>query len=326
MGKVDYLMLSQQYANFLVAVGGVSITALTLVLSLSGKSKAKMGLAEGTARAFLVAALSVATVCCFIGAQMMAETAASISFLREHPPAPPCDDLLLHLGQRLFLLASTNIFIAAVLVLFALMLLPTVSGEKQAANLSVISFSVFALIVLGAIYWMIRASRYRMPAPGGRTIIASASALSVLWGVILSLFITARFIIVRTKIKMPSIASRLLPKKLLNYVRRLVYDQKLRNKYLLTGTFMPMLFFTVFSLLMFAKTFGEGEKSRDRDIFFFTFAVTFSYISLIMASIKIMWNNREEARARLKMRVPVEPLVPPGEPLIPSDASITRIP
>ena len=34
----DYFNLSQQYANFLVAVGGVSITALAVVLTLGTKS------------------------------------------------------------------------------------------------------------------------------------------------------------------------------------------------------------------------------------------------------------------------------------------------
>ena len=77
MEAVDYLKLSEQYATFLVAVGGVSITVLALVLSWGSDPVEPP--AEIGSRSFLVAALIVATIACFIGAHMMAETAAFIS-------------------------------------------------------------------------------------------------------------------------------------------------------------------------------------------------------------------------------------------------------
>lgn len=68
MEHVDYQKLSEQYASFLVAVGGVSITVLTLVLSLSPNPKDPPP-AEGDSRSFLVVALILAALSCFIGAQ-----------------------------------------------------------------------------------------------------------------------------------------------------------------------------------------------------------------------------------------------------------------
>src|SRR5712692_3161581 len=62
--KVRYQKLSEQYANFLVAVGGVSITVLALVLSL-GSASSGSSPAERYSRAFLVVALLTATVSCF---------------------------------------------------------------------------------------------------------------------------------------------------------------------------------------------------------------------------------------------------------------------
>jgi len=56
---VDYQKLSERYANFLVAVGGVSITVLAVVLSL-GESDSSGS--KSASRAFLVAALLAATV------------------------------------------------------------------------------------------------------------------------------------------------------------------------------------------------------------------------------------------------------------------------
>ena len=317
MKNVDYVKLAEQYANFLVAVGGVSITALTLVLSLRRKAKKTERAAERVARAFLVAALSVSTVCCFIGAQMMAETAAAISFLQKEESKLLSERQLSDerqvsserkpSGERLFLLASTNIFMAAVLVLFALMLLPTVSGEKQAANLAAISVSVFALIVLGALCWMFRAAVYRMSPPGGWPVIDWAITVSILWGVLLAVFIRIKlFLTLSFFIKVSKLIPRKAPgrfmRKLIYLTLRLACNEKLRIKYLLIATFIPIIIFTVTSLLWFAWVFGDAGGVNDSEIFFFTLAVTFSYISLIIASIKIMHDNRAEARARRRMR------------------------
>jgi hypothetical protein len=281
MDKVDYMKLAEQYANFLVAVGGVSITALTLVLSLRRKSKDTLRPAAGVARAFLVAALSVSTACCFIGAQMMAETAAYISYSQgKHPKHStkafigfsqkkhhlPQEENLEHWGERLFLLASTNIFMAAVLVFFALMLLPTVSGEKQAANLAVISFLVFALIVLGALFWMVRAAIDRMPAPGGWPFVIFPMFFSIAGAILFFL------------------------------------KSEKSLKYSLTTTFVPIIISAVVSLLWFASIFGQGGRAQDQEIFFFSLAVTFSYTALIIAGLQIMHDHKAEADKRRRIK------------------------
>src|SRR5205085_3478511 len=128
MKDVDYAKLSEQYGGFLVAVGGVSITVLAVVLGLGSKTE----LAEGgkTAQVFLVAALITATVSCFIGAHMMAETAAFFTKNGDEQPKK----YKIPLGRRLFVLATTNIFIAITLVLFSIVLLPTATGLLPTAT------------------------------------------------------------------------------------------------------------------------------------------------------------------------------------------------
>jgi hypothetical protein len=271
MEKVNYLKLAEQYSSFLVAVGSVSITALVLVLSLDWKSKDETRSAERVSPAFLVATLVVATVCCFIGAHMMAETAAFLEYVKgANPPLS---------GERPFLLASTNIFIATALVLFALMLLPRASKEEEADNITPISKSVFGFILVGAVYWMFRAALYRMPPPSGWRAIALAVLISMLWGGILY------FLLISEKYWGCVVFKHI--------VRKLDLEkEKVRNTYLLKATFIPIIIFTVTSLVYFASIFGNGDKVHDKDIFFFTLAVTFSYASLIIASLRTMRRNK----------------------------------
>jgi hypothetical protein len=155
--EVDYAKLSEQYAGFLVAIGGVSITALTLVLGLSAPPTTPT---EESARLFLVASLIVATVSCFIGAHMMAETAAFFTHPRSRSASGETNKTeektdKVELGNRLFVLATSKIFIALMLVLFAIVLLPTATGKLQiAASLKPVFDVVFVGVVLGALIWM----------------------------------------------------------------------------------------------------------------------------------------------------------------------------
>jgi hypothetical protein len=225
--EVDYLKLSEQYASFLVAIGGVSITVLALVLTFNSKSNA-----------FLVASLIVATISCFTGAHMMAETAAFISHSKGIPS-----------GERLFLLASINIFIAVVLVIFALMLLPIVSDKVDVDSIKPISISVFAFVIIAVLsyVWL---SFYRMPAPHGRLSIVMPAIASILWSW-----------------RMFSQTSK-------------KSSEKLRQKFLLKWTFIPIIFFTFISLIGFAWTFNDGGKVGDIDIGLFSLAITSACASL----------------------------------------------
>jgi hypothetical protein len=153
MGEVDFAKLSEQYASFLVAAGGVGITVLTLVLGLSSEptneNEKQLVL---RAQLFLVAALVVATISCFVGAHMMAETAAYYTHLGK--PAEPLPDVI-QLGRRLFVLASSNIFITIVLVLFSIILLPTATGKVElATKLKHLFRMAFLGILPGALLWM----------------------------------------------------------------------------------------------------------------------------------------------------------------------------
>lgn len=245
MGEVDYLKLSEQYASFLVAVGGVSITVLTLVLSFGSDTRPPT---KVNSRSYLVAALIVATVSCFIGAHMMAETAAFIEFHKNTNPLP---------GDRLFLLATTNIFIAIILVLFALTLLPTTSRRVHAASIAWISGGIFLVIVVVALYWLTLAGYYRMSVPQNGRAIWVPILIGFLWGGLLWFFSKSK-----------------------RYLRPMVI-------------FAPSALSTVISLIWFAWIFKEGDATRlygarMKDIWFFSFALTLSYAPLVVAVIKTM--------------------------------------
>jgi hypothetical protein len=264
METVDYLKLSEQYASFLVAVGGVSITVLTLVLSLGSDICPPT---KVNTRSFLVAALVVATVACFIGAHMMAETAAFIQF---HQNAIP----RVLSGDRLFLLASTNIFIAIILVLFALMLLPISSRRVHVASMAPFSGSVFLVIVIAAIYWMILAGYYRMPVHQSGWAIWVSIIIGFLWGSLFYFFIKSK-----------------------GYLRWIRSKKYLRwtgtMKGLLWLTFTPSALATAVSLVWVAWIFKEGDtirlhQARIQDIWFFSLAITHSYAPLVVVGIKTM--------------------------------------
>lgn len=261
MKEMDFAKLSEQYASFLVAFGGVSITVLALVLSLDSLSSK---LTQGDLGSFLILALIVATICCFIGAHMMAETAAYISRVKEklmkanseHKETLPAGTSL---GERLFLLATINIFIAISLVLFALMLLPSASTLPNAANIKWISFVVFLLVMAGALIWMILAANHRIDVDGSGCTVLKALGLGLVWGCILCL------------------GFFLIHKQLLLWL-----------------TFIPITIITVGLLLYFACSLKDSDKAssrkvNNRDIFVFASAVIVSYISIVIASIRTMF-------------------------------------
>lgn len=249
MKEVDYAKLSEQYASFLVAVGGVSITVLTLVLGLSAEatqSPAK------DARLFVVAALIVATVSCFVGAHMMAETAAFFTHLKQELPVERKPDV--SLGRRLFVLASANIFIAITLVLFAIILLPTATGSVNlAAELKRISHVAFLGVVIGALFWMALAAIDRT-AVGSHGWYAIVSAFLVGFG--------SGFCCYKSKELLPQV------------------------------TFIIIVAFTAASLLYFAIIFKVAKACTPTrciiEIGAFSSAITTSYAFLLVAYFKIL--------------------------------------
>lgn len=226
--KVDYLKLSEQYASFLVAIGGVTITVLALVLSFTSIKQP-----------FLVAALVVATVSCFTGAHMMAETAAFISHSKGRFPQT---------GERLFLLSSINIFIAIVQLIFSLSLLPIASGKMQADEIKGIPASVFAFVIISALWWMVLSAGYRMPLPQKKWLpVIVSSIFSFVWALALYYLVT---------------------------------------ELLLQMIFITILIFTLASLLLFSWTFNDGGKVHRIDMWLCGLAITSTCASLVVAAIR----------------------------------------
>ncbi|HEX8773714.1 MAG TPA: hypothetical protein VF735_08885 [Pyrinomonadaceae bacterium] len=248
MKEVDYAKLSEQYASFLVAAGGVSITVLTLVLGLSSPPTT---VTEKNARLFLVAALIAATVSCFVGAHMMAETAAFFT----HKPSEKTPPAKIPLGRRLFVLASSNIFVAIALVLFSIVLLPTATGKIElAASLKPITHVVFLGVVIGALCWMALAAIDRTSVGGeGWYAIAGGIIVGVLGGAIFHYF---------SKDNWPQVI------------------------------FIIIVSFTAASLLYFAVIFKIGKACTRKaciiEIGVFSSAITISYVSLIISYFKIL--------------------------------------
>jgi hypothetical protein len=265
MKEVDFAKLSEQYASFLVAAGGVSITVLTLVLTLGSEpaqtgnislhqmilEQAEQGPLEYS-RTFLAAALLVATACCFIGAHMMAETAAYFTHDKDRS-----------LGGRLFLLASTNIFIAIVLILFALVLLPSASARVDAESVRPISLFALLLIAAVALLWMClaisrRTTLHKFDPPLKCILIFSAGTV-ITWGVIFYCFLVPCF------------------------------D-------LLYATLFPIALLPLVSLFYSAVIFknDDGVEASTRtgnlfEICFFSTAIVISYTSLVIAGFKMLW-------------------------------------
>lgn len=136
MVLIDNIELAKSYGGFMVALGGVSITVLTLVLTL------KKEISNPRLFLFLTAALIVATIVCFVGAQGMAETSAI--------PATVARG-----ARRLYMVASVNVFIAAALFTFSLMLLPRVYDDDMPDGLKGIGFWAFFGLQVGAFAWMV---------------------------------------------------------------------------------------------------------------------------------------------------------------------------
>lgn len=319
MRDVDYVKLSEQYASFLIAIGGVSITVLSIVSTLGSplteeaqKKLAELDPNKLDPKLFLSAALIVATVCCFIGAHMMAETAAFINHFKEklpkgqlaeaRPPAESPSEVssteesslewtpagAIIFGKRLFLFATTNIFIAVSLVLFSIVLLPSAKGDSAA--ISPIYTIIFVLVGIGTLIWMILASKFRMDVSRSWFAVAISLAVCLVWGFIFGYAIP----VTRS-------GDGILP---------------VTREGFLLPTFFPIVVMIVVSFIYFAWIFKDGNKAikrRDsvllvindddliikdgykarrqevclKDLCFFGSAVTISYASLVVAGFRV---------------------------------------
>lgn len=263
--QIDYGKLAEQYASFLSALGGVSITVLALVLSFGSETnKSSEGKSSGAGatdvnyRPSLIAALIVATVTCFVGAHLMAETAA---FASHHWQIKvDGDPLPVKSGARLFLLASINIYIAILLVIFALMLLTAEYSKRNrdAIGIRRISLCVFGAVILSAFLWMFLSVKYRLPAPDRDDallipFIASVAVLLGCWGLF--------------KHRQPNWS------------------------FWLTLTFISITLFTVLTLIWFVASLSQGYGGivvRNCDVALFVATITLTIVSLGVCGIRLM--------------------------------------
>lgn len=153
---MDYGKLAEQYGSFLVAIGGVSITVLTLVISIWHFRPASATPSQNDeGRSALIKALMIAMFCSFVGAHLMAETAA---FIAGHDKG---------FGAKQFLLGSVNIFNAVTVLMFAVMLLATEykKENQKLPGIRSVSAWVFRAVVICVLWWMVVSILWRMPPP-----------------------------------------------------------------------------------------------------------------------------------------------------------------
>lgn len=137
------------------------------------------------------------------------------------------------------------------------MLLPTASEKVELNSIRWISVLVFWFVVICVLLWMFLAVIYRMNVKGGLkvSIIVFVSGLVV--GFPVSCYPTS-------------------------------------EKHLLLATFIPIGFFSGAILLRFAWLFRDSGKARSPkayilDICFFIFPITFSYVCLAVAGMRVMY-------------------------------------
>lgn len=134
----DFQKLSSEYRQWLTAIGAVNTTVLAFVLVLTEKGSAAAGSEH---YATLIASLFVGMFSCFIGSLLMGEAGA----------ASKNKD-----ASHLFMIASVNIHIAAILFFSSMMLLATVHRDLLGSNnIPLVTFLMFLFIVMACFLWMI---------------------------------------------------------------------------------------------------------------------------------------------------------------------------
>lgn len=190
-----YQNLAGQYADFLSALGGISITILTLVLTLGRKG------VEPKKYPALVVSLVLATFTSFAGAHLMVQAAAT-----NPPPTLIQEAEKLLTGERLFVISSVDIYIATMLISFSLTLLPAAYSEKESdqENLAVIQLStkgVFWAVLISVYLWTFFFFIPKLDVPYRYRIIIGATILSILLGAVYAWF--------GSRLKFPRLTSNL---------------------------------------------------------------------------------------------------------------------
>ncbi|MDX6269737.1 MAG: hypothetical protein QOD28_960 [Acidobacteriota bacterium] len=147
----DYQKLSELYGTFLGALGGVSITVLSIVMAFN-TDRIKAVFFQ-----YLIAALGAAAFSCFTGGHLMTETAAFICKSREEGQERQT-------GVRLCAIATINIYNSVVLIIFSLVVV-VVGLNPEYVVLKVFFIVLFACIIMSALIWVVLTITDRLGQP-----------------------------------------------------------------------------------------------------------------------------------------------------------------
>jgi uncharacterized membrane-anchored protein len=263
----DFRKLAGQYASFFTALGGVCITVLTLILALERVPN------RADLHSVLVASLIVATVVSFIGAHLMAETAASIrqpvTSVETSPPTSVNEspagekETPLWVGGRLFLLASINIYLGVILTSFSLLLLPATYDKLNAREITLITLTVFLVVVVSAYYWMDRYFVSRIKPMKQLPLRPSRSQKAVV------------------------IAASLLASAAIVFLHG-----GITRKYVQATEFIILIILSASSGFYFNRVYHQKQQPEQRDwkqvSFFFYSAITFSCITIFTLGLRLI--------------------------------------
>ncbi|MBT8421136.1 MAG: hypothetical protein KJO08_09775 [Gammaproteobacteria bacterium] len=179
----NFHKLSSEYRQWLTAMGAVNTTVLAFVLILTEKSSAAAGSGH---YATLISSLFAGMFTCFIGSLLMGE-AGSVSKNKD--------------ASHLFMIASVNIHIAAILSFSSMMLLAIVHKNLLGGNnIPIVIFFMFLFIGLASLLWMISMilnawRRINIPQVARKTLsillLASAVAVAIIY-LLIGLFLNGK--------------------------------------------------------------------------------------------------------------------------------------
>jgi predicted permease len=285
---MNYGKLAEQYGSFLVAIGGVSITVLTLVLAMwhlkPDSSTSRENEADANNRSTLIKALMIATFCSFVGAHLMAETAAFVGAKGNE------------FGVKQFVWASINIFIGVPVVMFAVMLLAREykKDNQRLTGIRSIASWVFRAVVVCVFWWMCASVLWRMP--------SSVRLPAFLLVAVILIGMVVKRALRRKKNKE---ASKLLRKKNTEAMSIETMERRRKKRreemcrlrksnteameLLLSRTFKAILVFTPFSLFMCSLALSDtsGGAVSLFDAICFVLAITCTCVSLFCVSLSI---------------------------------------
>lgn len=167
-------------------------------------------------------------------------------------------------GGRLFLLASINIYLGAILTSFSLMLLPAAYDKLNARDITLITFTVFLIVLVSAYFWMDRyfASRMNPLRPDQPPKPSRAQKAAVI-----SVSLVASAVIV-------------------------FLHGDITRKYVQAAEFIILIALSAGSGFYFNRVYHQNQQPEQRDwkqvSFFFYAAITFSCITIFALGLRLI--------------------------------------